>query len=94
MLAVNGNTTFLIYLYADDLMQWSSWDSNTGTVYALVGYNAGHGNISYTVPGSMSEEIMQITQRTNAGLPGMCVFQVDRADHQSTCQIGMLKQQH
>ena len=77
-----------MYLYADNLMQWSTWAS--GTSYALVGYNAGHGSISYTVPGSMTEEIMRITQRTNVGRPGMCVFQVDRADHRPTCPIGML----
>ena len=83
---MSGNETFVIYIYADNLIQWTNWTSLRGG-HALVGYNAGHGNISYTVPTSMEEGIVNITLRTNVRRPGMCVFQVDRvvSQPQQTC---------
>ena len=59
---MSGNETFVIYIYADNLIQWTNWTLSSGN-HALVGYNAGHGNISYTVPTSMEVGIVNITGR-------------------------------
>ena len=72
ILAVSGDQTFIIYLYADNLIQWS----HSGR--ALAGYNAGDGIVSYTIPGSLTEEIINIDSTTNVGVPGMWVFRVDQ----------------
>ena len=63
-----------MYLYADGLIQWSQ----TGS--ALAGYNAGNGIISYTIPGSLSLDILNIASTTNVERPGMWVFRVDQED--------------
>ena len=72
ILAVSGDQTFIIYLYADNLIQWSQ------SGRALAGYNAGDGIASYTIPGSLTEEIINIDSTTNVGVPGMWVFRVDQ----------------
>ena len=74
-MAVSGNQTFVIYLYADGLMQWSR-DGDT-----IVGYNAGDGGLTfYRIPGSLSKDIIEIVNRTNVGYPGLWVFRVDQID--------------
>ena len=74
MLAVSGNQTFVIYLYADGLIQW------TRDGEALAGYNVGDGIFSYTIPLSLKEDIRNITSTSNVGRPGMWVFRVDQED--------------
>ena len=74
VMAVSGNQTFVIYLYADGLMQWSR-DGDT-----IVGYNAGDGGLTfYRIPGSLSKDIIKIVNRTNVGYPGLWVFRVDQS---------------
>ena len=84
MLAVSGNQTFVIYIYADNLIQWTSW--NRLNIYAIVGYNTTQENISYTVPGSGEEGIVNITYKTNVRRPGMCVFQVHKVESRPVCE--------
>ena len=72
MLAVAGSQTYVIYLYADNLIQWSQEGR------ALAGYNAGDGIIAYAVPGSLSLDMLKIASTTNVGEPGLWVFRVDR----------------
>ena len=72
VLAVSCNQTYVIYLYADGLIQWSDIGDR-----ALAGYNAGDGVTSYTIPGSQTSEIINIASTTNVGHPGVWVFRVD-----------------
>ena len=69
VLATNGNTTFVLYLYPDDGIEWGS--------YAQVGYDAGDHINYYAVPGSMTPSIVDIETTSNVGVPGMYIFQVD-----------------
>ena len=45
---------------------------------AIVGYNAGdEGVISFSVPGSHTDDILNIVSTSNVGVPGMWVFRLD-----------------
>lgn len=77
--------TYAIYLYADGLIQWTAGDSQdgengTGGNGALVGYNAGDGFTSFTVPGSQTDGIMHVEITSNVRNPGMWLFRLDRED--------------
>ena len=84
MLAVSGSETYAIYLYADGLIQWTTGDetgiNGLGGVPAIVGYSFGDGIISYTVPGSLSTDIINIASISNIGEPGKWVFRLDEDD--------------
>ena len=60
--------------------------NGTGGNAALVGYNAGDGIISFTVPGSQTDEIMKIASTSNVDIPGMWVFRLDRHEVILRCQ--------
>ena len=71
-MAMSGDETYTIYLYADGLIQWSHHRE------ALAGYNAGDGIAYYMIPESLSQDIINIPSTTNVMQPGMWVFRVDR----------------
>ncbi|XP_069120958.1 sushi, nidogen and EGF-like domain-containing protein 1 [Argopecten irradians] len=45
---------------------------------AMVGFNAGDGISSYTVNGSLSDDVINLVYRSNVGVPGKFLFRVDR----------------
>ena len=51
-----------------------------GDIPALVGYNAGDGIVSYTVPESLTYDILRIASTSNVDVPGMWVFRLDEED--------------
>ena len=59
-------------LYANGEIQWTNG--------ALAGINAGDGVTSITIPGSLTPSIINVTQTTNVGIPGVWMFQVDRGN--------------
>ena len=74
-----------IYLYADGHIQWTaSVDqggfNGFGGNAALAGYNAGDGLVSFTVPGSQTDNILNIVSLSNVDVPGMLVFRLDEDD--------------
>ena len=71
-MAVSGDETYTIYLYADGLIQWPQRG------WALAGYNAGDGIVYYMIPESLSQDIINISLTTNVEQPGVWVFRVDR----------------
>ena len=73
VLASDGMLSFVIFLYADGEIQWTKGDASSTT--AQVGVNAGDGNQSESVPGSLTEEIINITLTSNVGIPGMWIFE-------------------
>jgi len=70
--------SFIIFLYADGLIQWTTGDDSGGTNglggnAATVGYDDDGANF-FTVPGSGTSDIINITQTSNVGIPGMWMF--------------------
>ena len=74
--------SFVIFLYADGGIQWTTGDESGGVngfggTPAQVGFNAGDGNRSATLPTSRTAAIVDIELTSNVGVPGMWVLQVD-----------------
>lgn len=70
-MASDGENLFVIFLYSN-----ISWIKTTPTSFAQVGFDAGDGINFYTLPGSYTEAVMNVTQISNVGVPGMLVFKV------------------
>ena len=75
ILITDGTHSFVIFLYADDLIQWSL--GNISTVDAQAGFNAGDGMRHFTVEGSQTPAIVNIETTSNIGVPGKYLFRVD-----------------
>ena len=60
--------SYIIFLYADGLIQWPP----SG---AQVGWNAGDSIVHVNIPGSRTPSILNITQMSNVGIGGKWVFQ-------------------
>jgi len=78
VLATDGSLSFIIFLYADGLIQWTTGDGSGGTNglggnEATAGYDDDGAN-SFNIPGSGTAEIINITQTSNVGIPGMWIF--------------------
>ena len=77
VLVTDGIDTFIIFLYGD--IHWTSGTTaaSGGPVEALAGYNAGDGINSFTIPGSLTTRIINITETSNVGIPGTWMFQLN-----------------
>ena len=67
----------MIFLYAYGRIQWTTGNHNGGVnglggVEALAGIN--NGLTSYTIPGSLTPEIINIDETSNVGIPGVWMF--------------------
>lgn len=71
----DGIYSFAIFLYADDLIQWSI--GTNGGVHAQAGFNAGDGVRHLTINGSRTPAIVDIETTSNIGVPGKYIFRVD-----------------
>ncbi len=85
VMATDGINSFVIFLYADGEIQWTTGDASGGTgglggTPAQVGFNAGDGIRFATVPGSRTSDIINITQTSNVAVPGVWIFRVDEED--------------
>ena len=74
--------SFVIFLYADGEIQWTTGDASGGTnglggSEALAGINVGDGITSVTIPGSLTPSIINITQTSNIDIPGIWIFKVN-----------------
>jgi hypothetical protein len=77
ILAHDNDRSFIIFNYGD--IEWvSTRDKCTGMggTAAQVGFNDGYGNF-YSVPGSQTDDIMDIETRTNVKSTGRFIFQVN-----------------
>ena len=75
----------MAFLYADDEIQWTTGDLSGGSgglggTEAHVGFNAGDGVNFANVPGSQTPEIINISNTSNTGIPGVWIFRVDGAE--------------
>ena len=79
ILATSELESFVIFLYDD--LQWTTGDKSFGRrglggFEALAGYNFGDNVNSYTITGSQTSRIINITKTSNINLPGRWVFKV------------------
>lgn len=47
-------------------------------IFFKVGFNAGDGEHYFSVPGSMTNSVLNLPQMSNIGVPGQFVFRVDQ----------------
>ncbi|XP_068098422.1 uncharacterized protein [Hyperolius riggenbachi] len=79
VLSTDGNQTFLLYNYAD--IQWPSVSNGSvfqGGPQALAGLNSGFDTGYYTIPGSLSPAIANLSSTSNVNVTGRWAFRVDR----------------
>ena len=82
MLATDGALSYVLFLYGDGEIQWTTGDNSGGDrglggTPALVGVNAGDGTRSSSVPESRTAAIINIASTSNVEQPGLWVFQVN-----------------
>ena len=82
VLATTVTGSFVIFLYADGRIQWTTGRASGGTNglggdEAVAGINAGDGVNSITIPGSQTPSIINIAQTSNVGIPGVWMFAVE-----------------
>ena len=85
ILATTVTESFVIILYADGEIQWTTGDASGGSnglggTEALAGINVGDGINHITIPGSLTPSIIDITQTSNVGIPGVWIFKVDEGN--------------
>ncbi|XP_052697868.1 adhesion G protein-coupled receptor B1-like isoform X2 [Crassostrea angulata] len=68
VLISNEVHSFAVFMY--NVINWTN--------KAEAGYNAGDGIHYYSVPGSMTESMLNLPQASNVGVPGQFVFMVDK----------------
>ncbi|XP_061173563.1 fibropellin-1-like [Saccostrea echinata] len=75
---VTFTATWMMIITWEDVAAYSC--SPTGTINCQqVGFNAGDGENYYSVPGSMTDAVLNLSQMSNIGIPGQFVFRVDQA---------------
>jgi hypothetical protein len=82
VLITDGNCSFVTYLYADDLIQWTTGDASGGEggfggTPAQAGFDAGDETRFFSIPGSLTPAIVNIATFTNVGVSGQCTYRVD-----------------
>ena len=75
----------MIFLYADKRIQWTTGDASGGNNglggnEAVAGIDAGDGINFITIPGSLTPSIINITQTSNVGIPGIWMFKVNEGN--------------
>ncbi|XP_028650648.1 sushi, nidogen and EGF-like domain-containing protein 1 isoform X1 [Erpetoichthys calabaricus] len=100
VLVTNGNVSFTIFQY--EHITWTTGMHTSsggdfaglGGTAAQAGFNAGDGTRYFNIPGSRTEDIVDVEETTNVGVPGRWVFRIDDAhvqmggcnDSASVCQ--------
>ena len=67
VMATDGDMSFVFLIYTD--IQWGSG--------AQIGFNAGDGNRSFTVPGALTSQTLNFETMSNIGVPGVFIYRVD-----------------
>ena len=86
VLVSDGLFSFVIFLYAEGLIQWTTGDASGGTnglggTPAQVGFNSGNRRQFASVEGSQTPDIVNIDDDIgNTGVKGVWVFRVDDED--------------
>ena len=85
ILATTVTESFVILLYPDGEIQWTTGIASDGFgglggTEALAGINVGDGVNDITIPGSLTPNIINITQTSNVGIPGVWMFKVSEGN--------------
>ncbi|PIO34376.1 hypothetical protein AB205_0044100 [Aquarana catesbeiana] len=80
VLSTDGNQTFLLYNYGN--IQWPSmnWDGPL----ALAGLNSGYDTGHYTLPGSLTLSVANLSSTSNVNVTGRWAFKVDKLHPEDT----------
>ena len=84
VVATDGQSkSYVIYLYADGMIQWTTGDndggvSGLGGTSAQVGINKGDGLEAVIVNGSRTNNIINIANDSNVGTPGVFIFDISK----------------
>ena len=76
-MATDGEISFVLYLYADGLIQWL-WSEDHEGIPAEVGVDAGDGIHFFRHPDSNTLNLINITFTSNIDEPGVWVIRTDR----------------
>ena len=84
-MATDGTFSFVVFRYADGLIQWTTGDASGGSgglggTPAQGGFNAGDGTRFLSIPGSRTSAIVNIATTSNVGIPGLWIFRVDLSE--------------
>ncbi|XP_052455414.1 sushi, nidogen and EGF-like domain-containing protein 1 [Carassius gibelio] len=90
VLITDGELSFTIFQYHN--MSWTTGMHATsggdlaglGGIAAQAGFNAGDGRRYFNIPGSRTDDIVEVETTTNVGYPGRWVFRID----DSQVQVG------
>ncbi|XP_027731596.1 sushi, nidogen and EGF-like domain-containing protein 1 [Vombatus ursinus] len=88
VLITDGKLSFTIFNYESILwttgMHASSGGdlAGLGGIAAQAGFNAGDGKRYFNIPGSRTDDIVDVEMTTNVGIPGRWVFRIDDAQVQ------------
>ncbi|KAL1023372.1 hypothetical protein UPYG_G00039960 [Umbra pygmaea] len=85
ILITNGELSFTVFQYHD--ITWttgmhasSGGDlAGLGGIAAQAGFNAGDGKRYFNIPGSRTDDVVDVEETTNVGYPGKWVFRIDNA---------------
>ncbi|XP_066565247.1 sushi, nidogen and EGF-like domain-containing protein 1 [Amia ocellicauda] len=100
VLITDGELSFTIFQYhhitwTTGMHASSGGDlAGLGGIAAQAGFNAGDGRRYFNIPGSRTEDVVDVEETTNVGIPGRWVFRIDDAqvqvggcnDSASVCQ--------
>ncbi|XP_061188743.1 mucin-4-like [Saccostrea echinata] len=82
ILISNGQNSFTIYNY--EQIQWTTGTTADGNAMtglggtpAQIGFNAGDGIVFYMLNASRTDDVVNVDEMSNVGLPGKFVFRVD-----------------
>lgn len=81
VLAKDGYHSFVIFNFHK--ITWTTGTASNGSECGLggtpakSGFDLGDSTTFYTVPGSCSQSIINITQTSNVGVPGKWIFRID-----------------
>ena len=82
VMSTDGLDSFVIFLYADNQIQWttgyrSGGSGGLGGTPAVAGISAGDGVRFEQVPGSLTADILDIESTSNVGRPGVWIYRVN-----------------
>ena len=82
-MTTDGLFSFAIFNYAK--IEWVTGDASRGSdgfggTPAMVGINVGDGVRSIKYEHSLTDEVVQVVNATNVGVPGQLVYRIDDSD--------------
>ena len=75
VIATSKTESFVTFIYVSGGIQWTTSDSTNG-INAIAGINAGDGVNAVLINGSLTPSIINISQTSNVGIPGVWIFKV------------------